>query len=91
MSLPCWTLFERQSDEYRESVIPLSVRARVCVEQAATFGWERYAGLEGEIIGMTRFGASAPIAELQKEFGFEPENVVEAARRTMARVSGGDA
>jgi transketolase len=91
VSLPCWTLFERQSEAYRESVLPSGVRARVCVEQAATFGWERYAGLEGEIIGMTRFGASAPIAELQKEFGFEPENVVEAAKRTMARVSGGDA
>ena len=66
VSLPCWTLFERQSDEYRASVIPPTVRARVCVEQAATFGWERYAGLDGEIVGMTRFGASAPIAELQR-------------------------
>jgi transketolase len=90
VSLPCWTLFERQSEEYRASVIPPKIRARVCVEQAATFGWERYSGLDGEIIGMTRFGASAPIAELQREFGFEPENIVAAARRTMDRVAGAD-
>ena len=90
VSLPCWTLFERQDREYRESVLPRSIRARVCVEQASTFGWDRYAGDDGEIIGMTRFGASAPIAELQKEFGFEPENIVAAARRTMNRVAGGD-
>ena len=69
-------------------MIPPKIRARVCVEQAATFGWERYSGLDGEIIGMTRFGASAPIAELQREFGFEPENIVAAARRTMDRVAG---
>ena len=86
--LPCWTLFERQSDKYRASVLPPTIRARVCVEQAATFGWERYSGLDGEIIGMTRFGASAPIAELQREFGFEPENIVAAARRTIDRVAG---
>ena len=89
VSLPCWKLFERQDHEYRESVLPRSIRARVCVEQGSTFGWERYAGDDGEIIGMTRFGASAPIAELQKEFGFEPEDVVSAARRTMNRVAGG--
>ena len=70
-------------------MLPRSVRARVCVEQGTTFGWERYAGDDGEIIGMTRFGASAPIAELQKEFGFEPEDVVAAARRTMAKAAGG--
>ncbi len=89
VSLPCWTLFERQDEAYRHTVIPPSVRARVCVEQAATFGWERYAGTDGEIIGMTQFGASAPIAELQKEFGFEPEDVVAAARRSMERAKGG--
>lgn len=89
VSMPCWELFERQDDEYRRSVLPRSVRARVCVEQGTTFGWERYAGDDGEIIGMTRFGASAPIAELQKEFGFEPEDVVAAARRTMAKAAGG--
>ena len=89
VSMPCWELFERQDEEYRRSVLPRSVRARVCVEQGTTFGWERYAGDDGEIIGMTRFGASAPIAELQKEFGFEPEDVVAAARRTMAKAAGG--
>ncbi|MEC8321678.1 MAG: transketolase [Planctomycetota bacterium] len=91
VSLPCWTLFERQDEAYRESVLPSGVRARVCVEQAATFGWERYAGPEGEIVGMTRFGASAPMAELQKEFGFEAEDIVAAAKRTMERVRGGGA
>ncbi len=89
VSLPCWELFETQDEAYRESVLPRSMRARVCVEQAAGFGWERYAGGDGEIIAMNGFGASAPIADLQKHFGFEPEDVVAAARRTMARVSGG--
>ncbi len=89
VSLPCWSLFERQDAAYRESVLPRGVRARVCVEQAATFGWERYAGTDGEIVGMTRFGESAPIAELQKEFGFEESDIVAAARRTMARANGG--
>ena len=89
VSLPCWSLFERQDEAYRESVLPRGVRARVCVEQAATFGWERYAGTDGEIVGMTRFGESAPIAELQKEFGFEASDIVAAARRSMTRVAGG--
>ena len=91
VSLPCWSLFEREDKAYRDSVIPPGVKARVCVEQAATFGWERYAGDHGEIIGMTRFGASAPIAELQKEFGFEPSDVVAAAKRSLENVrAGGD-
>jgi transketolase len=91
VSLPCWSLFEQQDAAYRESVIPRGVQARVCVEQGSTFGWERYAGPDGEIVGMTRFGASAPIEVLQKTFGFEPENIVAAAKRSMARVAGGDA
>ena len=69
-------------------MLPPSVDARVAVEQASTFGWERYAGREGAIIGMTGFGASAPIAELQKDFGFEPENVVAAAKAQIKRVGG---
>ena len=71
-----------------DSVIPPSVDARVAVEQASTFGWERYTGRNGAIIGMTRFGESAPIAELQKDFGFEPENVIAAAKAQIKRVSG---
>lgn len=79
VSLPSWELFERQSAEYRETVLPRSVTARVAVEQASTFGWERYVGLEGAIIGMETFGASAPLAELQKKFGFTVASVVGAA------------
>ena len=88
VSMPCWSLFERQDQAYKDSVIPPSVDARVAVEQASTFGWERYTGRNGAIIGMTRFGESAPIAELQKDFGFEPENVIAAAKAQIKRVSG---
>jgi transketolase len=88
ISMPCWSLFERQDQAYKDSVFPPSVDARVAVEQAATFGWERYTGRNGTIIGMTRFGESAPIAELQKDFGFEPENVIAAAKAQIKRVSG---
>ena len=88
VSMPCWSLFERQDQAYKDEVLPPSVDARVAVEQAATFGWERYTGRNGAIIGMTRFGESAPIAELQKDFGFEPENVVAAAKAQIKRVGG---
>jgi transketolase len=80
VSMPSWELFEHQSLEYRNSVIPPTVTARVCVEQASTFGWERYAGLTGSIIGMKTFGASAPLKDLQKKFGFTVDNVVAAAK-----------
>ncbi|TDJ71852.1 MAG: transketolase [Proteobacteria bacterium] len=80
VSMPSWELFERQSQEYRDSVVPPDVRARVSVEQASTLGWERYVGLTGQSIGMRTFGASAPLKELQKKFGFTPENVVAAAK-----------
>lgn len=80
VSMPSWELFEHQPQAYRDSVIPPNVTARVCVEQASTFGWARYAGLTGEIIGMTSFGASAPLKELQKKFGFTVANVVAAAK-----------
>jgi transketolase len=83
VSMPSWELFEHQPQAYRDSVIPLSVTARVCVEQASTFGWARYAGLTGEIIGMKTFGASAPLKELQKKFGFTTDNVVAAAKRQL--------
>lgn len=83
VSMPSWELFERQSVEYRERVIPSSVHARVSVEQASTFGWERYVGVTGHRIGMETFGASAPLKELQKKFGFTPERVVAAAKEQL--------
>jgi transketolase len=85
VSLPSWELFDRQSPEYKDSVLPLAVRARVSVEQASTLGWERYIGLDGKAIGMSSFGASAPLKELQKKFGFEPDKVVAAAKEQIAR------
>jgi transketolase len=85
VSMPSWELFEHQPQAYRDSVIPPTVTARVCVEQASTFGWARYAGLTGEIIGMKTFGASAPLKELQKKFGFTTDNVVAAAKGQVRR------
>jgi transketolase len=85
VSMPSWELFEHQSQAYRESVLPPEVTARVSVEQAGTFGWERYVGPAGARIGMETFGASAPLKELQKKFGFTVEHVVEAARAQLAR------
>jgi transketolase len=87
VSMPSWELFENQPVEYRLSVLPQEVTARVTVEQAATFGWERYAGSHGRMIGMETFGASAPLKELQKKFGFTPEAVYQAARDQLARKS----
>src|SRR5204863_10214447 len=80
VSMPCTELFEEQSQEYRDSVLPPAVFARVTVEAASTFGWDRYAGPEGKMIGIDHFGASAPGATVLKELGFTPENVAEAAR-----------
>ena len=85
VSMPSWELFEKQPLAYRDAVLPPSVTARVAVEQASTFGWGRYVGLDGEEIGMTTFGASAPLKELQKKFGFTPEHVVAAARAALHR------
>ena len=84
VSMPSWALFERQTSEYRESVLPRSVTARVAIEQASTFGWERYVGSTGAIVGMRTFGASAPLKELQTTFGFTPEAVVEIAKAQLA-------
>jgi transketolase len=92
VSMPSWDLFERQSQAYRDSVIPPDVTARVSVEEASTFGWSRYVGPMGESIGMHTFGASAPLKDLQRKFGFTPERVVAAARAQLAqaaRVVGG--
>jgi len=84
VSMPSWDIFEVQPQEYRDSVLPPQVRARVAIEQASTFGWERYVGTTGSIIGMRTFGASAPLKELQKKFGFEPDQIVTAAKEQMS-------
>ena len=80
VSMPSWELFERQTKEYRDEVLPATVTARVAVEQGTTFGWAQYVGAAGAVIGMKRFGASAPFQQLQKKFGFTVENVVAAAK-----------
>ncbi|MCH7709853.1 MAG: transketolase [Myxococcales bacterium] len=80
ISMPSWELFDRQSQEYRDQVLPPDVTARISVEKASTLGWDRYVGSKGKSIGMTTFGASAPLAELQKKFGFTAEHVVTTAR-----------
>ncbi len=89
VSMPCWELFERQSKEVRDGVLPPEVTARVSVEQASVFGWVRYVGLGGASIGMRNFGASAPLKELQKKFGFTVENVIDAARQQLALARNG--
>jgi transketolase len=85
VSIPSWDIFEHQSQEYRDVVLPPKVTARIAIEQASTFGWERYTGPLGRIIGMKTFGASAPLKELLKHFGFEPERVVQVARELLGR------
>ena len=84
VSMPSWELFERQTKEYREQVLPSSIKARVAVEQGVTFGWAQYVGMTGAVIGMKSFGASAPFQQLQKKFGFTVENVVAAAKAQLA-------
>ena len=85
VSMPSWEIFEQQPKTYRNSVLPSDVRVRVAVEQASTFGWERYVGDAENVIGMNTFGASAPLKELQRKFGFEPDNVVHAVKRQLGR------
>jgi transketolase len=85
VSMPSWEIFERQGREYRDRVIPPGVRARVAVEKASTLGWDRYVGPEGNIIGMETFGASAPLKELQRRFGFTPEQIVEVTKELVGR------
>jgi transketolase len=85
VSMPSWEIFEHQPKEYRDSVLPPKVTARISVEQASTFGWERYVGTAGRMIGMKTFGASAPLKELQRRFGFEPGRIVETAKELLGR------
>jgi transketolase len=83
VSMPSWDIFDHQTEEYRDSVLPPAITARVAIEQASTFGWERYVGTTGHIIGMNTFGASAPLKELQRKFGFHPDEVVAAAKNQL--------
>jgi transketolase len=85
VSMPSWDIFDHQPKEYRDRVLPPYVTARVAIEQASTFGWERYVGTSGHTIGMNTFGASAPLKELQSKFGFQPDEVVAAAKNQLGR------
>jgi len=85
VSMPSWELFDDQDRSYRESVLPPAVKARVSVEQASDFGWSKYTGSEGHNVGIESFGASAPLKQLQKKFGFNVENIVAAAKSQIAK------
>jgi transketolase len=85
VSMPSWDIFEHQTQEYQDSVLPPSLVARIAVEQASTFGWERYIGKRGRMIGMKTFGASAPLKELQRKFGFTPDSIVTAAKEQVTQ------
>lgn len=86
VSMPSWDIFEHQTQEYRDRVLPPTVQARISIEQASTFGWERYVGTSGRMIGMQTFGASAPLKELQRKFGFEPERLVTMAKEMLGKI-----
>lgn len=85
VSMPCWELFEQQDAAYKANVLPQNVTARVSVEMASTFGWERYVGAKGKMVGMHSFGASAPLKDVLKKFGFSAENVVAAVREVLGK------
>jgi len=86
ISMPCWSYFEKQSKEYKESVLPSQVEARVAVEAGTSLGWREHVGLKGRVIARPSFGASAPIKDLLREFGFTVDHVYQAAKETMAEV-----
>jgi transketolase len=85
VSMPSWEIFDHQTQEYRDTVLPPTIKARVAVEQASTFGWDRYVGSSGHVIGMKTFGASAPLKALQEKFGFEPDRAVAAAKELLGK------
>jgi len=80
VSMPSWELFEQQPASYRNQVLPPTITARLAIEQASTLGWHRYIGDKGTIIGMNTFGASAPLKDVQKKFGFTPTRILQAAK-----------
>jgi transketolase len=85
VSMPSWDIFEAQAQSYRKEVLPPEIKARLAIEQGSVLGWDRYVGPEGRVIGMKTFGASAPLKELQRKFGFEPERVVSVAKELLGR------
>ena len=85
VSMPSWEIFDHQTQEYQDGVLPPHVKARIAVEQASSFGWERYGGAGGKLTCMKTFGASAPLKELQTKFGFEPDRVVAAAKELLGK------
>jgi transketolase len=85
VSMPSWDIFEQQPQSYRDDVLLPTVKARLAVEQGSVLGWDRYVGPAGRVIGMKTFGASAPLKELDRKFGFEPERVVATAREVLGR------
>jgi len=85
VSMPSWDIFESQLQEYRDEVLPPAIKARLAVEQGSTLGWDRYVGPAGRVIGMKTFGASAPLKELDRKFGFEPDRVVAVALELLSR------
>ena len=85
LSMPSWEIFEHQPRAYRDAVLPPACRARIAVEMASTFGWDRYVGLDGRIIARADFGASAPLKDLLKEFGFTVEHIVAEAKALVGR------
>jgi transketolase len=85
VSMPSWDIFEHQPQSYRDSVLPPGVTARLAIEQGSVLGWDRYVGPSGRVIGMQTFGASAPLKELLRNFGFEPERVVATVKEMLGR------
>ncbi len=85
VSLPCWELFDRQEESYRQQVLPSEITARVSVEEGSTLGWDRWVGQDGVKIGMNTFGSSAPLKDVQTKFGFTPDRVAEAAKEVLNR------
>ncbi|HKA67320.1 MAG TPA: transketolase C-terminal domain-containing protein, partial [Solirubrobacterales bacterium] len=87
VSMPCWELFEAETSEYRDEVLPPAVTARVAIEEASTLGWERYVGSDGAIIGMRTFGQSAPFKDVEAEFGFTPDEVAKVVREVAGQAT----
>ena len=85
VSMPSWDLFEKQAQSYRDEVLPAAVSARLAIEAGSPFGWERYVGTQGAIIGINRFGASAPYKAIAEHLGFTPANVIERVHRLIGR------
>jgi transketolase len=86
VSMPSWELFDGQSQDYKNSVLPPNITARVSIEAGSPMGWERYVGLNGRIIGLPHFGASAPAATLYEKFGLTAQRVIEEAKSTLQQV-----